>query len=123
MAKEGSGPEKELRWRETAESWEREFRSPGRTPERDFPARLMEVTRLEESQRISFQEQKELEVVQPAGVGVTAAASFCITAASSAAARERRRRRRREKMRGPIGERIEREDEEDEVNECVVAET
>lgn len=68
----------------------------------------MEVTRLEESQRISFQLQNGVLVDQPVGVGETAAASFCMTAASSAAtaaAKRRRVRVERERigLREPIG--------------------
>ena len=70
----------------------------------------MEVTRLEESQRISFQSQNGVLVDQPDGVGEIAAASFWMIAASSPAAGERRRHRRRRVererrgLREPIGD-------------------
>lgn len=54
----------------------------------------MEMTRLEESHRISFQVQNGVLVDQPEGVGETAPASFWMTASSSAEAGRRRRKRR-----------------------------
>ncbi|GER57348.1 leucine-rich repeat protein kinase family protein, partial [Striga asiatica] len=100
----GSGPDNLLRWRLRvlrAESW---VRWEGIVPVRDLDARLMEVTRAEESQLMPCHLQK-FGPVQPGGLGLMDLANWAMTDASSAAIRwtevennvKRRMRRRRER--------------------------
>lgn len=54
LEKEGRGPERTLFWREREVSWVSELRSEGSVPASELEARLMVVTRLEESHLMPF---------------------------------------------------------------------
>jgi len=85
LASEGRGPESALSWRERVRSWERELRLEGSVPVRDDEARLMLVTRLDESHWIPFHWQNGVVLDQPGGGGFSDCRKLDMTASSAAA--------------------------------------
>lgn len=86
LAREGMGPEMALFWSEREVSCERELRSEGSVPVREREARLMVVTRLEESHLMPSHWQNGVVDDQSEGGGERDLRSLDMTAASSVAA-------------------------------------